>query len=73
MEATMVEERILSTREAAELLHKSIATLHNWLSENQLGIRKVAYKVGGQWLFFYDELIDWIRQHPGEKSDEDAP
>jgi len=70
---TMTERRLLTINEAAELLRTSKGTLHRWLAENRNGIRQITYKPGGETsrlLFFEDELIDWVRQHPSEKADE---
>jgi excisionase family DNA binding protein len=64
----MIERETLDTQEAAKMLHVTVDTLRNWLSENRYGIQKVAYKVGGRWLFLADELIRWIQEHQGEKN-----
>lgn len=64
--AAMIERETLDTMEAAQILQLSVHTLRAWLAVNKHNIHSVAYKVGGKWLFFRQELEDWIREHPGD-------
>jgi len=58
--ATMTETQVLNLEQAANFLHIQKGTLRNWLSVDKQGIRKAGRKVGGQWLFVEDTLLEWI-------------
>ena len=64
------KRRVLDASEAAQILHIKRSTLLDWIEKDKDGILSIAHKTGGQWLFFEDDLLNWIASKGGKHAND---
>ncbi len=57
-----MEQRFLTTDEAADLLRIKKQTLFKWICEGKLP----SYRIGGRTIFSEKELLDWVESRKRE-------
>ena len=62
MNTALEEKRLLTSREAAEVLRVHVETVRTWAKKGYIG-----RKLGGVWRFRQDELEAFTRRRNGER------
>lgn len=50
-----------NTQDAAHILRIERKTLRDWVRQNRYNIASIAMRIGSDWIFEYEELLNWMR------------